>query len=79
MKELVNYILEGITTKKDFELVITENAENENYISIEIKANPNIIGQIIGKNGQTIKSIRNLLRVRATLEKKGVSVFVSEI
>ena len=79
MKKLVNYILEGITTKKDFELVITENAENENYISIEIKANPNIIGQIIGKNGQTIKSIRNLLRVRATLEKKGVSVFVSEI
>ena len=79
MKELVNYILEGITTKKDFELVITESADNENYISIEIKANPDIIGQIIGKNGQTIKSIRNLLRVRATLEKKGVSVFVTEI
>jgi len=79
MKELVNYILEGITTKKDFEIVITENADNENYISIEIKANPDIIGQIIGKNGQTIKSIRNLLRVRATLEKKGVSVFVTEI
>jgi len=78
MKELLNYILEGITTKKDFELLVTENADNENYISIEIKANPNIIGQIIGKNGQTIKSIRNLLRVRATLEKKGVSVFVTE-
>jgi predicted RNA-binding protein YlqC (UPF0109 family) len=36
------------------------------------------MGLIIGKRGKTIRTIRNLLRVRATLEKKGVSVAVVE-
>ena len=37
-----------------------------------------IIGLIIGKNGKTIRAIRNLLRVRAAIEKKAVFVSVSE-
>jgi predicted RNA-binding protein YlqC (UPF0109 family) len=78
MKNLLNYILEGITSSKDFEIVMLKNSDNENYINFEIKASPEIIGQIIGKNGQTIRAIRNLLRVKATLEKKGVSISVSE-
>ena len=35
-------------------------------------------GILIGKEGKTIKAIRNLLKVRATLEKKVVNVVLSE-
>jgi predicted RNA-binding protein YlqC (UPF0109 family) len=41
-----------------------------------IKTDTENIGLIIGKGGKMIKSLRNLLKVRATLEKKAVSVNV---
>lgn len=79
MKNLLQYILENITGSSDFEIIEAGSQEgNENYVNYEIKANPEIIGLIIGKSGKTIRSIRNLLRVRATLDNKGVSVSVNE-
>ena len=79
MKELLEYILEGITGSKSFDIVESPSkGDTSDFINIEIKADPKIIGLIIGKSGNTIRVIRNLLRVRATLEKKGVSVSVSE-
>lgn len=79
MKELLEYILEGITGSKSFEIVESFSKDKlSDFINIEIQADPKIIGLIIGKSGNTIRAIRNLLRVRATLEKKGISVSVSE-
>lgn len=75
MKELLNYILEGILGDTDFEA--TEVVE-ENFVKLSIKVAPEDMGIVIGKGGSTIKAIRNILRVRATLEKKGVSVDIVE-
>jgi len=74
MKELLTFILEGITGKKDFKIEETEEGGRVDYL---IFAPEEMVGMIIGKNGKTIKAIRNLLKVRATLEKKAVSVSVS--
>ena len=75
MKDLVTYIANSITGEK---LEIEERAEGEriNYV---IMAPEEVIGLIIGKEGKTIKAIRNLLKVRATLEKKGVSLSVEPL
>ncbi len=86
MKELLQYILEEICGSKDFEITETESTETESsvktapgkYINFTVKAKPENIGLIIGKNGKTIRAIRNILRVRATLEKSGVSLTVVE-
>lgn len=75
MKKLLKYIIEEITGSTDFSIEESSEENQENY---EIKAGTEIIGMIIGKGGQTIKSIRNLLRVRAVLKKKTVFVSVSE-
>lgn len=75
MKELLDFLLKGISGSKNF--VIEETSE-EGRVGLNIKADDEIIGLIIGKNGKTIRAIRNLLRVRAALEKKGVFVSVSE-
>lgn len=75
MKELLDYIVGKITGGKDYEIV--ENQE-DNRSNFEIKADPSVFGLIIGKSGRTIKAIRNLLKVRAIIEKRGVNVSVSE-
>ncbi|PIP57013.1 RNA-binding protein, partial [Candidatus Woesebacteria bacterium CG22_combo_CG10-13_8_21_14_all_45_10] len=41
-----------------------------------LKVPPEDMGLVIGKGGTTIKAIRNLIRVRATLEKRGASVIL---
>ena len=75
MKDLLEFIIEGITGASDFNI---EEEGDENHVSFIIKAKKDNIGLIIGKNGKTIRAIRTLLRVRATLDKKAVSLSVSE-
>jgi len=73
MKELLDYLLKGLLGKEKFE--ITE-VEDEGRAVYTIKTDPENIGLIIGKGGHMIKTLRNILKVRATLEKKAVSLNV---
>ena len=73
MKDLLTFIVQGITGNKDIDIEETSEGERSHFI---IKAPEDVIGIIIGKEGRTVKAIRNLLKVRATLEKKGVSISV---
>lgn len=75
MKDLLDYLLKGILGEEKFE--ISESEENGRII-YSIKTDPKNIGLIIGKGGHMIKSLRNVLKVRATLEKKAVSLNVTE-
>lgn len=75
MKKLLRYIVEGITGSDDFEI---EKIQEDDKITLDIKAEPSIIGLIIGKNGKTIKSIRSILKIRSTLEENLVFINVSE-
>ena len=75
MKDLLNFLIKKVTGIDDFE--ISETTE-DNYTRFTIKTKPGTAGLIIGKGGKTIKTIRNLLKIRATLEKKGVNISVEE-
>ncbi|PNR96779.1 KH domain-containing protein [Petrotoga sp. 9PWA.NaAc.5.4] len=59
MKELLNDILTRIV-KHPNEVKIKESDEGENIV-FEIYVNSEDVGQIIGKDGRTIKSINILL------------------
>ena len=75
MKALIEYLVKGIAGTDDFEIEETEAGERTEFV---IHANTDYVGKIIGKSGKTIKAIRNLLKVRATLEKKAVGLSVIE-
>jgi predicted RNA-binding protein YlqC (UPF0109 family) len=76
MKELLEYILHGILGESRF--YVTEEVDGD-FVRLLIKVEPEEnTGIVIGKGGATIKAIRNILRVKATLEKKGVSVNLAE-
>jgi len=75
MKELLEFIIEGLLGNKKF----TINEKNEgDFVNLSIKVAPEDIGLIIGKEGKIIRSIRNILRIKATLEKKGFAVNIEE-
>ena len=73
MKELLEFILKGILEESDFEI---NEKDEEGQTILEIKVKPDNAGLIIGKGGQTIKSIQNIISVKARKENKQVFVKV---
>jgi hypothetical protein len=73
MKELLEFLLKGLLDKEKFEIVETDDAGRILYI---IKTAPENVGLVIGKGGRMIKSLRNVLKIRATLEKTAVNINV---
>jgi predicted RNA-binding protein YlqC (UPF0109 family) len=75
MKELLEYLLKGILADEKFSI---EETEDGGRVIYTIKTDPKNVGLVIGKGGRMIKSLRNLLIVRATLEKKAVALNIGE-
>jgi len=59
MKELLEYILKGIV-KHPEDVVVVELEEGGKKV-FEIVVSPEDVGQVIGKDGRTIKSIKILM------------------
>jgi predicted RNA-binding protein YlqC (UPF0109 family) len=75
MKGLLEYLLKGVLGEEGFSVEETEDAGRIIYT---IKTDPKNVGLVIGKGGRMIKSLRNVLKVRATLEKKAVALNIGE-
>ncbi len=60
-QEFVEYVVKGIVDRP--EDVSSERTVDEMGVLITLKVNPQDLGQVIGRSGQTAKSIRTLLRV----------------
>jgi len=75
MKVFLDYMLSSILPGKDYKI---EESSEEDRIDLIIKAPKEYMGLIIGKEGKTISSLRQLLKVRATVEKKMVNLSVEE-
>ncbi len=75
MKDLLTFLVQGITGNKDFTI---EEEEEGGQTTLRVILPNSDIGLVIGKGGQTIKSIQTLVRVRGRLEEKSVQVFVEE-
>ena len=69
MKEVLEHILKGIVREPDRITVTEAVAENGNMV-FEISAAEEDVGQIIGKDGRTIKSINVLLNALAGSSKE---------
>lgn len=76
MKDLLNYIVTNLVTKPE-KVLIDEQINGTDIIYI-LSVDPTDMGLIIGKGGQTIRSIRRLLTVRAIAEGVRVNLQLSE-
>lgn len=60
-QEFVEYVVKGLVDRP--EDVSSERTVDEMGVLITLKVNPADLGQVIGRQGQTAKAIRTLLRV----------------
>ena len=75
MKDLLSFLLDGILEKGSYEV---NEETGEGRTLYRIKVAPENMGMVIGKGGRMIKSLRNILKVRATLEKTAVNLEIEE-
>lgn len=73
MRELLDFLIKNITGIEDYEI---EEETEDTFTRFIVTTNEDEAGLVIGKRGKTVKTIRNLLKVRATLEDKGVAISV---
>lgn len=60
-QEFVEYVVKSLVDRPDD--VSSDRIVDEMGVLITIKVNPQDLGQVIGRQGQTAKSLRTLLRV----------------
>lgn len=75
MKDLLEYIVKNLVSQPD-QVNITEE-KSDNDITLNLTVSPEDMGIVIGKSGQTIRSIRKLLIARALAEQSNLKVFVN--
>lgn len=76
MKDLLEYIVKNLVTNPD--AVSISEQTNEGEVNFILDVDPLDMGIVIGKGGQTIKSIRRLLSVRAMAENVRVNLQLTE-
>ncbi len=72
MEDLLKFLLSS-TTKESIEY---KKEEDQNNITFILQPPKEKAGLIIGKNGKIIKSITQILKMRAVIEKKRVKTIV---
>lgn len=85
MKELLDFILRNILGKDSTYEILEEDdgpsrlGEAGSIVKLTVKTANDEGGMVIGKGGKVIKAIRNLLRIKATLEKKKIILLVNPV
>lgn len=64
---LTKTIVEMLVRNKDAVSVNEFETEDENLIQIEVMVSEEDLGSLIGRNGRTISSIRNIVQASSTL------------
>lgn len=75
-QEFVEYVVKTLVANPD--AVATERSVDEMGVLITLKVDPNDLGQVIGRQGQTAKSIRTLLRVVGAQNQARVNLKIDE-
>ena len=72
MKELLKYLVTSIFEHPK-SVMVEENEEN-GQINLNFQVHPDDVKIVIGKQGQTIKALRELVKIKAIKERKKVNV-----
>jgi predicted RNA-binding protein YlqC (UPF0109 family) len=72
LKELVEFIAKSIVD--DPSQVHISEIEGESSVILELRAGPEDMGRLIGRNGRTVNAMRTLVRVLAAKQGKRVNL-----
>jgi len=77
MKDTLHFIVSAIVDNPDA-VAIDEN-EEEGITNFTITVAPEDMGKIIGKEGKVIRSIRNIMKIKAMKFDKRIKISLAEI
>ncbi len=77
MKHLLTFLTKSIVSKPE-NVEINQTESEEGWVNLTISADSGDMGTIIGKGGSVIKSLQNIVKIKAIKENKGVNVEVTE-
>ncbi len=75
MTDLLEYIVKNLVSKPE-EVKISEETD-KSHVAFQLTIDPEDMGIVIGKSGQTIRAIRRLLVTRALAEDPNLQVQVN--
>ena len=76
MKKALLYIISSIVSEGD--KIEIEEKEQDGIIDFMIKVPKVDMGKVIGKNGKVIRSIRNVMKIKAIKENKRINITLEE-
>lgn len=76
MKDLLSFIISNLVSKP--EAIKIDEQRSNGEVNLTLSVDPSDMGLVIGKGGQTIRSIRKLLTVRAIAENVRVNLQLIE-
>jgi hypothetical protein len=76
MKDTLHFIVSAIVDNPDA-VVIEENVE-EGITNLIITVDPSDMGKVIGKEGKVIRSIRNIMKIKAMKFDKRIKISLAE-
>ena len=75
MKDLLDYLVKSLVSKPDE--VKIEDRNDEAGLTYTLTVSPEDMGMVIGKGGQTIRSLRKMLTARAMAENANQRVYLN--
>jgi predicted RNA-binding protein YlqC (UPF0109 family) len=76
MKETLHYIVSSIVEQPDAVVIDEEN--DNGVVTLLINVAPEDMGKVIGKEGKVIRSIRNIMKVKAMKHNIRINVSLAE-
>lgn len=77
MKDTLTYIVSSIVDKPD--AVSIDEREEDGVIYFTITVDKDDMGKVIGKEGKVIRSIRNIMKVKAIKENLRINISLSDL
>ena len=76
MKDTLHFIVSAIVDNAD--AVVIEEHEEDGFTNLIISVDPTDMGKVIGKEGKVIRSIRNIMKVKAMKSDKRIKISLAE-
>lgn len=76
MKETLHYIVSSIVDQPD--AVVIDEEDDNGVVTLLIRVAPEDMGKVIGKEGKVIRSIRNIMKVKAMKHNIRINVSLAE-
>ena len=76
MKDTLHFIIAGIVDNPD--AVAIDEQEEDGNVNFTITVAPEDMGKVIGKEGKVIRSIRNVMKIKAMKQNKRINIQLAE-